>query len=154
MSYADFIIFKEHKFLTNIFSNEDLAKTNRMKNLKTFHEKSVRFLKIVVFLQNAFNTYNEFEECFNEELVDFVNNHCEDCSDFAELKDVIVDVKIKHSRTGSKISQFTLQVYAFVYQRLMDFPQGRFDYETLTTVTFFENIIDKSLSKHTCIIHT
>ena len=33
-----------------------------------------------------------------------------------------------------------LQVNAFVYHRLMDFPKGRFDYETLTTVIFFESI--------------
>ena len=25
----------------------------------------------------------------------------------------------------------------FVYQRLMDFPQGKFDYETLITIFFF-----------------
>ena len=49
MSYADFIIFKEHKFLRNIFSNEDLAKTDSIKNVKTFHEKFVRLLKIVGF---------------------------------------------------------------------------------------------------------
>ena len=31
MSYVDFIIFKEHGFLRNIFSNEDLAITHSMK---------------------------------------------------------------------------------------------------------------------------
>ena len=29
-SYADFIIFKEHKFLRNVFSNEKLTKTYSM----------------------------------------------------------------------------------------------------------------------------
>ena len=33
-----------------------------------------------------------------------------------------------------------LQVYAFVYQRLMDFPQRRFDYETLTTNELFDSV--------------
>ena len=47
MSYADFIIFKEHKFLRNIFSNEELAKTGSMKYVKTFHENFVRFLNIL-----------------------------------------------------------------------------------------------------------
>ena len=28
----------------------------------------------------------------------------------------------------------------FVYQRLMDFPQGKFDYETQITIIFFESI--------------
>ena len=32
------------------------------------------------------------------------------------------------------------EIYAFAYQRLMNFPQGRFNYETLTTLNFFESI--------------
>ena len=31
-------------------------------------------------------------------------------------------------------------MYAFVYQRLIDFLQGRFDYETTATMIFFENV--------------
>ena len=33
-----------------------------------------------------------------------------------------------------------LQVYAFVYQRLMDFPQRRFDYETLAANKLFDSV--------------
>ena len=43
------------------------------------------------------------------------------------------------NKQGSKILKFTLQVYAFVYQRHMDFPQRRFDYETLTTNKLFDS---------------
>ena len=50
MSYTDFIIFKEHNFLRNIFSRDKLAKIDSLKNLNTFHEKFVRFLKVAVFL--------------------------------------------------------------------------------------------------------
>ena len=39
-----------------------------------------------------------------------------------------------------KIPKFTLQTYAFAFQRLMDFPRGRFDYETLATLNFFESV--------------
>ena len=60
-----------------------------------------------------------------------------DCSDFGEIKDLINDVKIKNGKSSTKIPKFTLQTYAFVYQRLMDFPHGRFDYETLTKLNFF-----------------
>ena len=49
-------------------------------------------------------------------------------------------MSFKNNKSGSKIPKFTLQTYACVYQRLMDFPQGKFDYETLTTIIFFENI--------------
>ena len=49
-------------------------------------------------------------------------------------------MSVKNNKSGSKIPKFMLQTYACVYQRLMDFPQGKFDYETLTTIIFFENI--------------
>ena len=140
MSYSDFIIFKEHKFLSNIFSSDELAKTDSLKNLKTFHEQFVTFLKVAIFSQNTFNSCEEFDECFNIDLLHFRKNHCADCSDFVELKDIISDVKTKNNRSGCKIPKFTLQTYAFAYQRLMDFPQGRFHYETLTTINFFENV--------------
>ena len=48
-------------------------------------------------------------------------------------------MKIKN-KCCTKIPKFTLQTYAFVYQRLIDFLQGRFDYETTATTIFFENV--------------
>ena len=53
MSYVVFIIFKERKFLRNIFSSEELDTTDSLKDLKTYHLTLVRFLKIVIVLQNA-----------------------------------------------------------------------------------------------------
>ena len=64
-------IFKEHKFLRNAFSIEELTKTDSMKDVK-HHRNCVRFLKIVVFLQNAFNTCDEFNECFNDDFVKII----------------------------------------------------------------------------------
>ena len=71
MSYINFIICKEHKFLRNIFSNDELSKTDAHKDLKTFHGKFVRYLRVAVFLQNAFEINGEFDECFHDDLLDF-----------------------------------------------------------------------------------
>ena len=90
-------------------------------------------LRAPVFLQNGYNSCKEFDGCFNDDLLGFCKNNSADCFDFAELQDIISDIKIKNNRGGSKIAKFTLKTYVFVYQRLMDFPQGRIDYETLTT---------------------
>ena len=49
------------------------------------------------------------------------------------------DITIKNKQ-GSKISKFVLQIYAFVYQRIMDFSHGCFDYETLTTNDLFDSV--------------
>ena len=55
------------------------------------------------------------------------------------MKESIKDITIK-DKQGSKISKFVLQIYAFVYQRIMDFPRGCFDYETLTTNDLFDSV--------------
>ena len=82
MYYADFIMFKEHKFWRNIFLSDELAKIEILKDLKTVHEKFIRFL-IIIFLQNAFNTYDEYDEYFNnDDLLDFCKNNCADSSGF------------------------------------------------------------------------
>lgn len=47
----------------------------------------------------------------------------------------------------------TLQVYAFVYQRLMDFPQRRFDYETLATNELFD-FVRKMINVKTYLHHS
>ena len=47
----------------------------------------------------------------------------------------------------------TLQVYAFVYQRLMDFPQRQFDNETLTTNELFD-LVRKIINVKTYLHHS
>ena len=93
----------------------------------------------MLFFTKYFKHKRRFRRLFQWQFTWFCRNCCTGCSDFDEIKDLISDVKIENSRNGSKIPKFTLQIYAFVYQRLIDFPQGRFDYETLTTINFFKS---------------
>ena len=136
MSYVDFYIFKEHIYLQK---KEKFAKTKNVKDFKTFHETFTRFLKIVVFMQNALNSYDKFDECFNKTLKDFYLNYCSEYSHFNELEKAIKRIEMKNNR-NTKISKFTLKFSVLAYQRLMDFPLGESEYETLTTSNFFENI--------------
>ena len=55
------------------------------------------------------------------------------------MKEAIKDITIKNKQ-GSKISKFVLEICAFVYQRIMYFPQGCFDYKTLTTNDLFDSV--------------
>ena len=38
ISYADFVIFKEHKFLRNIFSEQELLSTDSRKNMEQYYK--------------------------------------------------------------------------------------------------------------------
>ena len=78
MSYVNFIIFKEHKFLRNIFLSEELATTDSLKDLKTYYQAFVKFLKVAIFLQNVLNMHEEFGDCFDEDLLNFYHNDCAD----------------------------------------------------------------------------
>ena len=149
-SYGDFIIEKEHKFLSNIFSKKELEGSKAIKNIESFHEHFCKFLQIVVYAQQCINSMKDFSECFYNELNDFINSFCEDCVDFIELKEKISDIEIK-SKQKTKISKFTLQLYAFVYQRLMCFPTAKFECETVTTRNLFEfihKIINVKINLH------
>ena len=133
------MIAKEHKFLRNIFSEDELSSSDALKNFRSFHENFSRFLKIVVYLQQNLNLIQEFTDCVYNNLIKFCGEFCKDCNDFSELKDRISDVKIKSKRT-TKIPKFTLKLYAFVYQRIMKFPQNKFEFETVATNDLLENI--------------
>ena len=94
MPYADFIA-KEHKFLRNIFSEDELSTSEAIKNINSFHLNFSKFLKIVVCLQNTLNLIQGFSDCNFEALNDFCRDFCEDCVDFIEMKEKISDVQIK-----------------------------------------------------------
>ena len=139
MSCSDFIIAKEHKFLRNIFPEDELLTSDAIKNIHSFHENFSDFLKIVVYLQNTLNSVQELLDCNYEELKQSCQDFCGDCIDFIELKEKISDVYIK-SKQILKMPKFALQLYAFVYQRIMNFLQTKFEFETLTTANLFEYV--------------
>ena len=129
-------IKKEDKFLRNIFSEKELISSPAIKNLQSFDENFSKFLQVVVYLQNSINSIKDFSEYFYDELLEFCNEFC-DCTDFIEIKEKISDVEVK-SKQMTKIPKFTLQIYAFVYQRIMRFPKTKFEIKTVTTGNLFE----------------
>ena len=143
-SYGDFIIQKEHKFLRNIFSEDDLQKSDAIKNLESFHEHFSKYLRLVIFAEKCLSSFKEFSECYFEELNEFLFENCEDCADFTDLKEKISETEVK-SKQKSNISKFNLKLYAFFYQKVMCFPMTDFECETVATNNLFE-IVHKLLN--------
>ena len=85
MSYADFVIFKEHKFLRHFFWTRAIINRFTKKHGTISHMLWKVFENFCLF-KNSISTINEFSECYNDELIDFCNECCADCSDFAEIK--------------------------------------------------------------------
>ena len=76
MSYSDSVIAKEHKFLRNIFSEDELSTSTALKKIRSFHENFSRFSKIVVYLQQSLNSIQEFADGIYDHLIQF----CGECN--------------------------------------------------------------------------
>ena len=121
-----------------------------IKNLQSFHKNFSKFLQVVIYPQNNINSIKDFSECFYDELVEFCNEFCDDCTNFIEIKEKISDVEVKRKQT-TKIPKNTLQLYAFVYQRIMRFPKTNFEIKTITIGNLFKfvhKIINVKINLH------
>ena len=97
------------------------------------------FLTIVILLESVINNCLFFDEVADKELINFLNEKCSDCNSFEDLTEMISKTEIKHPQ-NSKISKFTLKLYAFVYSWLIDFPVSNISFETIATTNIFENV--------------
>ena len=78
MSYSDFVIHKEHEFLQNIFSDEELSTSVALKDFPTYHKNFSRFLRIAIYLQNSLTRIQEFSDSVYDELIDYCSELCKD----------------------------------------------------------------------------
>ena len=76
---------------------------------------------------------------YNDTLRGFLE---ENCPAYAyDVKSLIEEIKafeIKNCK--SRIPKFTMQIYAFVYDSLMDFPANKFEFQTVAATNFFEKL--------------
>ena len=136
MSYGDFVARKEHMFLRNVFSKEQLSKSAPISTFESFHKHFIEFLEIVIFLEEAINSLSHISECSYPNLIGFIEKHFGEFSTFDQIKEDIANVEVK-SYAETKIPHFKLQLYAFVYDKIMRFPFTDFECDTLTTTNFF-----------------
>ena len=72
MSYGDFVIKKEHMFLRNIFSKEELLKSPSINTFESYHKQFIKFLQIVVFLEESIKSSLHFSDCSYPNLIEFL----------------------------------------------------------------------------------
>ena len=66
ISYGDFFIRCEHKFLKNIYSKEQLTSSLQTKTLKDYYQTLKKFLKICISLQSVLISRVDFDDCDDE----------------------------------------------------------------------------------------
>ena len=138
MSYFDFII--RVCFFEKIFSQEDLEKTNNLKNLELYYSVFQRFLKIIIFIENDLINSNTYDNIYHDELRDILKEYCP--SHYDDITGLIEEIKMFElkNKSNTKIPKFTLQISGFVYDTFMKFPLCNFIFETITTKNLFEDV--------------
>ena len=122
MTYGDFIICYEHKFLRNIYTNEQIQDCYQIKNLKSYYEIFQKFISIRVGLLLMLNNFNK-NDLMNSELENFTDDKFADDS-IIEIGNTIMQTEIKNalSSTFGMVPKFNLKFYAYIYDELIFFP--------------------------------
>ena len=133
MTYGDFVIRFEHKFIRNIYTIEQIKQSDDLKGLENYYKAYQKFISISIGLLSMFNNYNRNNE-INVETSEFIDeSFAHDRID--ELKNRVIQTEIKNALKTSfgRIPKFNLKIYAFVYDWLIYFPKSDIQYESFTT---------------------
>ena len=147
MSYIDFLVAKEHAFIRNIYDEIDLKNCKNICSFQNYYETLFFYTHLVQVAENEIKTAISYEDIFDDKLRDFLTEKCPAYSDCNELVDEIKAFDVKNIGK-TKVQKFTLQIYAFIYNILMDFPPCKFDeIETVTTRRFLSKFYKVLTSK-------
>ena len=128
MSYGDFFIRHEHRFLRNVYIDSEIAESPQICTLQNYYVAYQKFIKIclslVVLLGGSHVTKDEDQ--FDIDLKDFLQEKYPE-TDLEELRSKIDSAEIKNiikSTNRNKIPRFNLKVYTLFYNAMIDFPQS------------------------------
>ena len=140
ITYGDFIICFEHKFLRNIFTEEQLQSAEHTANLQNYYEIFNKYIQICVGLL-ALSNSNRRENFINDETEEFVEEEFMD-ETLQEIRNTINKTQIKNALTQSRrvVYKFNLKAYAFVYVKIVFLPQSEIEYDTITTDRSFIHV--------------
>ena len=85
----------------------------------------------------AHNDITDIDE-FNQDTRNFLEIKCSRMT-FEDLRNAIEEIEVKNI-PKSKMPKFNTQLYAFVYDKLIDFPSSDLAFDTITTNNFFRNV--------------
>ena len=137
MTYGDYIIRFEYKFLRNIFSEEQLV--GQIRNLEYYYRFFQEYIEICIGLL-AFLNGNQ-RNFINESTENFLQEEFPD-ETIPEIKNTIQKTEIKNalSQSRGQVYKFNLKIYAFVYDSLIFLPKSDIEYDTITSDKFFVHV--------------
>ena len=124
MSYGDFFIQFEYKFIRNIFTNEKIQQSDDLNCLENYYKTYQKFIPISIDLLSLFSNYHRIDELNNETSEFIEESFANDTID--ELKVRVIQTEIKNALKTSfdRVPKFNLKIYAFDYDWLVYFPKS------------------------------
>ena len=137
ITYGDFIVRYEYKFLRNILKEDDLV--GQTKNLQAYYDFFKNFIDICIGLLSFLNANRR--EILNESVKEFIENEFTDMT-VHEIKNSIQKTDIKNAlgQSRGEVYKFNLKVYAFVYDTPSFLPKTDIEYDTITSDRFFVHV--------------
>ena len=140
MSFGDFVIRYEHKFLRNICTEKQINDSEHVKDLESYYDIFNLYIKIcagMLALLNSLNRHN----FINYAIEEFVEDNFA-WEEISEIENTITKTEIKNLLIGNdfkNIPKFNLKVYAYVYNKLIIFPRSAIQNDTITKNKFLIN---------------
>ena len=120
MTFGYFMIRYEHKFLRNIYSNEQLKQSEHIENIKNYYCIFEKYIQICVGVFALLNSCNK-NQFLNDPTEGFIEENFLG-EDLIAIKNTISKTEIKNLiKNSGNIKKFNLKVYAYVYNKLLSF---------------------------------
>ena len=115
MTYGDFIVRYEYKFLRNIYTQEQLEWSDDLKSLDAYYEAFENFIHHAIEIYRLLSNYNMRLKDTTIDVRNFLETTFGDC-DFEDIKNEIMQTDIKHAlqACGKSIPKFRLKIYAYL----------------------------------------
>ena len=95
MTYGDFLIRFEHKFIKNIYTSDQIKDLHHLETLENYYKIYQKFVTISIGLLSMFYNYNKNDE-INTEVSDFREKTFADDS-IEEFKNLVMQPEIKNT---------------------------------------------------------
>ena len=134
MSFGDFVIRYEHKFLRNICTEKQINDSEHVKDLESYYDIFNNYIEICIGMLALLNSANR-HNFINQAIEEFAENNFAG-EESSEIKNTITKTENKNLLIGNdfkNIPKFNLEVYAYVYNELIIFPMSDIQYDTIIT---------------------
>ena len=141
MSFGDFVIRYEHKFLMNIYTEKQINNSEHIKDLQSYYEIFDQYIDVCIGLLALLNNSTN-RNFINVAVEEFVEDNFAG-EEINEIKNTITKTEIKNlllKDDFKKVHKFNLKLCAYVYNELIIFPRSDIQYDTITTNKFFLNV--------------